>query len=571
MNPVRKASIGLAIILIINMLIGCQAQPTELPTPSPTLETPQVLFDLSISIEPPEAGYAYPSTGHYEAGVELNLRAKPNNGYTFDHWSGDVSGNSSEIPILLDTNKSVTAHFTSISMIPNWDEFEILPTIVTNTDKVAVDQIIANMLSSEPLDPCPVVHKVAEAAANDNPTYMVYISAHPDDFFMVVIHTMDMESENYGAVLLGTIVEGNPTHVIVPAEYQVPEGQDAPDEFEIQVVMPGCEIYAETVSRQNTISSSDASPFIGEWISIDAGDGSTRRLSINEIDGKITVDFSDDAQTSCGHDNDGAAIASTGTGEGTVFFNLLQVELPLFCMTSPQSFLTRVQVNIVYVEGYDTLDDGMVIWNRSDKVKTFPLVFRDEFDKVIDPDWNWIRVNENQWSVTKKPGSLQINLVPTSNAFSEGPVTFLLQDIEEENFEIITRMFFKPQRNFQSAGLAIYEDDENVVSLVRAYADVVDYPGNAIYFDNIYPSAPSYGETGYTNYPTPINSPSGVYLKLRREGIAYTGFYSLDGQSWTLIGVQTSPIEPTSFGLVVGRSEQPITAEFDFFELYIIP
>ena len=515
MNFIGRTFTGLAIILIVSMLVGCAASP-EIETP--TLTPTATKVPIPTSTQPP-----------------------------------------TPTEVISDEASSAS---------PNWDEFELLAAIKIDTDKVAIDQMIANILGNDPLDPCPVVHKVAEGVGTDNPTYLVYISAAPDDFFMVVIHTVDSDSEPYGSAVFGAIVEGVGNNVIVPAEYPLPEGQDAPDEFEIQVIMPGCDMFNEKVTYQN---SSTASPFLGEWFSIDSGDGSTRKLSISETDGIVNVIFSDTVQASCGLDKNGKTIASTGTGEGTVFFNLLQVEIPLYCMTDPQSLLTTVHANIVYVSDNDTLDDGMVIWNRSDKVETYPLVFRDDFDKAINPDWTWIRVEDSQWSMTKSPGFLNVQLTHTYNAFEGGPDTLLLQWIKEENFEIVTRVFFEPKRNFQRVGLVIYENRENFVGLGRGYADVVDYPGNAIYFDNIYPSAPNYGDPDYANYPTPINNPSEVYLKLRRDGDTYTGFYSLDGQTWTLVGTHISPIKPVSYGLLIGYSDQPITAEFDFFELYSIP
>lgn len=121
MYAAGKTSIGLVIVLIVSILVGCQPQPTEsptpFPTPPPTPTAPLVLYDLSIAVDPQGAGFAYPSSSQYEAGVELNLRTKPNNGYTFDHWSGDVSGDSPETSLMLDSNKSVTAHFRRISLL----------------------------------------------------------------------------------------------------------------------------------------------------------------------------------------------------------------------------------------------------------------------------------------------------------------------------------------------------------------------------------------------------------------------------------------------------------------------
>ena len=225
----------------------------------------------------------------------------------------------------------------------------------------------------------------------------------------------------------------------------------------------------------------------------------------------------------------------------------------------------------VFNQNIDDLLNQVLTINRGQPSNTNPPIFRDDFDKTISPEWIWNGADDNQWNLTNKPGFLHINLVHTANAFEEGPVTFLLRDVEEENFEIVTRILFEPKRNFQGVGLVIYENDRNLVGLMRSYADVANYPGNAIYFDNMSPLAPSYDDPDYANYPTPLSNPSEVYLKLRREGNTYTGFYSLDGKFWTLVGVHTSPIKPVSYGLSIGRSDQPISADFDYFELYTLP
>jgi len=239
------------------------------------------------------------------------------------------------------------------------------------------------------------------------------------------------------------------------------------------------------------------------------------------------------------------------------------------------ALMTRVfggdTVESVFNQNIDDLLNRVLTINQGQPSNPNPPIFRDDFDETISPEWTWKGAEDNQWSLTNKPGFLHVNLVHTANAFEGGPVTNLLLDVEEENFEIVTLLIFRPGRNFQSAGLVAYEDDANVVALVRSYADVVNYPGNAIYFDNIFPLAPNYGEPGYANYPTPINNPSEVYLKLRREGNTYTGFYSLDGKFWILVGVHTSPIKPVSYGLSIGRSDQPISADFDYFEIYTLP
>jgi hypothetical protein len=196
------------------------------------------------------------------------------------------------------------------------------------------------------------------------------------------------------------------------------------------------------------------------------------------------------------------------------------------------------------------------------------LVFEELFIQSPDSEWSFIRFGNNQWNLTSQTGLLKTYLTQTSNVYEGGPDTLLLRWIENEDFEIITRVLFEPKRNFQRAGLVIYQNRDNYVALLRSYADVGDNPGNAIYFDHASPLAPSYDDSNYNNYSTQITSLNDVYLKLRREGSVYTGFYSIDGQTWIQIGEHISSIEPVSYGLLIGKSDTEIFALFDFFEMH---
>jgi hypothetical protein len=46
-----------------------------------------------------------------EAGTELVLTAVPEAGYEFISWGGDVHGDTESVPIVIDSDKAVTASF----------------------------------------------------------------------------------------------------------------------------------------------------------------------------------------------------------------------------------------------------------------------------------------------------------------------------------------------------------------------------------------------------------------------------------------------------------------------------
>jgi uncharacterized repeat protein (TIGR02543 family) len=69
---------------------------------------------MNTTVSPAGGGIISPEGGTYDKGTEIELTAIPSSGYAFDYWSGDVTGTSSTINIVVDSNKSVTAHFKEI-------------------------------------------------------------------------------------------------------------------------------------------------------------------------------------------------------------------------------------------------------------------------------------------------------------------------------------------------------------------------------------------------------------------------------------------------------------------------
>lgn len=104
--------------------------------------------------------------------------------------------------------------------------------------------------------------------------------------------------------------------------------------------------------------------FIGNWISIDPGDGSNQQLSISENNDVYDVNYYDDAASSCDLDGDGNAIAATGEGLGAIKGNVLGIDFSCYCQTDPQRFLTSTHVDYTYNETTNTIEDGSATWSR---------------------------------------------------------------------------------------------------------------------------------------------------------------------------------------------------------------
>ena len=197
-----------------------------------------------------------------------------------------------------------------------------------------------------------------------------------------------------------------------------------------------------------------------------------------------------------------------------------------------------------------------------------PLIFQDDFEGSIDTEWQWIREKNKEWSLTNNPGWLEIH-AGSGHVSDSKMENLLIRQIPEGNFELETKLMFKPVTNYQFAGLLIYESDANYIQYGRAYC--VDDPlcvGDGLYLDNTMGGEFIIGD----NFSISAPDTDTLYLRLRREGNIFTSYYSEDGNKWNLVGTHTSEMNPLFVGLIAGQSTysyQP--AQFDYFIINVLP
>jgi beta-xylosidase len=197
---------------------------------------------------------------------------------------------------------------------------------------------------------------------------------------------------------------------------------------------------------------------------------------------------------------------------------------------------------------------------------TSAVAFRDDFEGALAEGWTWIRENKQLWDLSANSGYLRITLNPGN--CGGVPRNIPLQPLPQDNYEISTFLEFTPIKNFQLAGLIVYQDDGNLLKLGRAFCNVQQTcVGNGIYFDNLVSGALIDG-----NYATSTDNPSKIYLRLQRTDNLFTGFFSEDGQNWIKIGQHTNNLQPVGVGLFAGQSCQgSVPADFDYFEIIQLP
>ena len=65
-----------------------------------------------------------PTTGQVDDGTTLRLTATPDVGYQFDGWSGDLSGATNPVDVVMDADKTITAMFSAVTASVVDEEFD---------------------------------------------------------------------------------------------------------------------------------------------------------------------------------------------------------------------------------------------------------------------------------------------------------------------------------------------------------------------------------------------------------------------------------------------------------------
>ncbi len=68
-------------------------------------------YNLQSSVNPIGGGTLDPTGGSFEAGNNVRVTVTPASGYRFGNWGGSATGNSSQIDLLMDNNKTINANF----------------------------------------------------------------------------------------------------------------------------------------------------------------------------------------------------------------------------------------------------------------------------------------------------------------------------------------------------------------------------------------------------------------------------------------------------------------------------
>jgi beta-xylosidase len=194
-----------------------------------------------------------------------------------------------------------------------------------------------------------------------------------------------------------------------------------------------------------------------------------------------------------------------------------------------------------------------------------PDTWTDDFNGALADGWSWVDEDPARWNLDSVPGTLRIITQGLSLYNADKPKNLLLREAPTGDFEITTKVTFDPQNNFQQAAILILQDEDNFVLLNRGFCSLCLDTGNGIFIDT-----EVNGEFEVESTFRTSTSLQTTWLKLRKEGTTYTGFYSGNGESWEELGRVENPMSPAKVGLTANNSNyEPdvpqIPADFDSF------
>lgn len=101
----KKLSFAIFSIVFV-FSVGCNTNQTSFSDTIPDLYT------LSTNVLPDDMGTVDPSGGEFVTGEGILIEARPAEGYVFERWDDDLTGNLNPDSLFFNTNKTVTAYFS---------------------------------------------------------------------------------------------------------------------------------------------------------------------------------------------------------------------------------------------------------------------------------------------------------------------------------------------------------------------------------------------------------------------------------------------------------------------------
>lgn len=183
----------------------------------------------------------------------------------------------------------------------------------------------------------------------------------------------------------------------------------------------------------------------------------------------------------------------------------------------------------------------------------------DEFNSnKVGSQWEWLREDPSAYTLSAQQGALTItSQLGDVSERTNNAKNILLQSANNdwviETKLTASRIPSQPE----NAGILVYENDDNFVKLMfRAVVKttLMNRPGAPVQSGTIDLMMEENGiakSFGSFNLPQPILKDNPLILKLEKKGSLYTAYYSLDGNTFELLGTADLLLKNIKAGLIV--------------------
>ncbi|MCD4654770.1 DUF1349 domain-containing protein [bacterium] len=191
------------------------------------------------------------------------------------------------------------------------------------------------------------------------------------------------------------------------------------------------------------------------------------------------------------------------------------------------------------------------------------IYIEDKFDSTLRSEWEWVDpAGDSKMDLKKYPGKLHLS---TSNqqhnlyeVYNFDAPRLLLSSMHD-NFSIVTQVKIPQGKNYQGAGLLLWQNNRNYVRLEFAHGFTRTGP-HLLWC--------THGNHGGGDER---DAPGSSYLKLTKTGTSVRAAFSENGVEWKEIGsviyIRTDLPMKTGLALVNGTEGEWWSADFDFFTM----
>ncbi|MFC5531433.1 S-layer homology domain-containing protein [Cohnella yongneupensis] len=182
----------------------------------------------------------------------------------------------------------------------------------------------------------------------------------------------------------------------------------------------------------------------------------------------------------------------------------------------------------------------------------------DDFDSAdLNARWSWVGEDSSKWSLSTNPGNMKIT---SSGGDVDSTKNVLLQWAPKGDFTIETKVSAIPTANWEQTGLLVYIDGSNHIKLNRVHDD-------RLKFQFGYKQDGVWNSGTYTNIDDADITNADYYLRLKKTGATYTGYYSQDGVTYTEIGSYTVYFPGDKRIGLYNCNGTNVIADFDYFHM----